>query len=370
MARVSDNVFPSGTQVGLNLDRIAELFRWDINAFNGLLKSDDRVEYDCESIWTQYGRDQLATFVQRAEQKREQQLGYHLGKKVVFQEQHSVPVNLNPHFLDKKHLIQVGYPNLNDIEAGYTISYTADPVELIITTSVSTSEIVVCYAGETVKINPTSITTVTPTYGAAYVSIKIPWARLIKPELNDNRTDHLLYEDTTNYVETVDVKRYWFDASEGAEWLWLKPCCVANSFTCCQNCEFQCQPACVRIVGDRAPRLSQIWLEPATFSGQTATVASWSFIGRPDLIRVTYQSGIATFDNEWETAKFGLALMPFSPCDCKAVTMYWEDAKTYVPGTMTPYGSTRGAIDAWVNDSQQRIGAGGKLGMRINPGWL
>jgi hypothetical protein len=375
MARVSDNVYPSGTQVGLTIDRVAELMRWNINAFNGLNYPEDpfKSEVECNSIWSQTNRDQLAIFIQEAEQRREQQLNYHLGKKVIFQEQTNVPANMNPFFLQKKHLTKVGYPTLDDIEAGYPLaaSYAAgtDPVEIVITTAVATSEIAVCYAGETVKINPTSITATTPTYGSRYVTIKIPWARLIKPALNDDRDDPLAYSDTDNYVLTVDVKRSWFDLSRGAEYLWLKPCCREVGFACTDNCEIQCQAACVRIAGDRASRLSQIWLEPATFSGQTPTVTSWAYSSWPDLIRVTYESGKVSMLNELASIKFGFALMPFSPCDCKAVTMYWQDAKTYVPGTLTPYGSTRGAIDAWVQDSQQRVGVGGMLGQRINWGW-
>lgn len=372
--RVSDDLFGVDVQQGMTGDRAQEIMRWDINGFNGLINKDTNQDLECNSVWTQKQRDWLSLYLQQAEQKREQQVGYHLGKKVVFDEQHQVPPHLNPYTLDKKHLLDVGYPTLDDLQLGEILTgdYAAglDPVEIVVTTDVSTDEIIVCYPGENVQIRPSSVKATTPTYGSRYVTIKIPWARLIKPELNDDREDHLQYSDTTNYLETVDVKRYWFDKSLGAQYVWLNGCCCENFTSCSCDCEPNCQTACTIKKGDRAPRLSEIWLQPATFDEQTATVTCFTYCPSPDLIQITYVSGKVTLLNELATIKFGFALSPFQPCDCSDVVMYWQDAKAYVPGVLTPYGSTRGAIDAWAEDSQQRIGAGGKLGRRINWAWL
>jgi hypothetical protein len=364
MARVSDNVLPSGTQVGLTLDRYQEIMRLPVDSFNGINNPDTRPDSFCSTIWTQTERDQLAMFITMAEEMREKELGWHLGYKAIYAEQHDYAVNDNPYILNKKHLVAVGIPTLADIQddADLTALYAAgsDPLELVIYTDIDPDEIVVCYPGEEVQIHPYSIVQTTGGYGGTYVTIKMPWARLVKPELNDDRDDPLEHDTITNYLETVDIKRYYRVADGAAQYVWLAPNCNVT------DCEGRYQDACVRILGPSAYRLSQIWLEPATFSSDTPTASrSFTYAQYPDFVTVTYVSGRKDMLNEMLTGRLTHAIMPFGPCDCRSEPMYWQRDQEPMPGVNTPYGSNRAAIDVWMADSRSKVGAGGKF-PRIN----
>lgn len=360
MARVSDNLFSDDAQFGLYLDRYQEIFRLPVESFNGINRPATRPDTVCSTIWTQTERDQLATFIQMAELKREQELGWFVGEKYVLAEQHNFAINGNPYLLNWKHLTVVGIPTLADIEdaADLTVFYAmgTDPVALVIYTDVDPDEIIVTYPGENVQIHPYSVKQTTGTYGGTFVTIKIPWARLVKPELNDDRDEPLDYTDTDNYLETVDIKRYYYANDGAAQYAWLKPQCDVT------DCGLRYQDACVRIAGPRAYRLSEIWLEPATYEDDVATASEcFTYAELPDLISVTYVSGKRDMLNEMYTGRLAHAIMPFGPCDCRAEAMYWQRDQEPVPGTYTPYGSNRAAVDVWMNDSRQKVGAGGKF---------
>ena len=355
MARVSEGILPSGTQLGLSLDRYAEIMLLDTCAFNGVLRP-PAPDYYCQCIWTQSMRDKLAMFIAEAEDMREAELGYHLGFKYIEAEKHDYGL---PAILDKKYLAGVGARAVEDIELGVALNLgdetdPNDPVVILVSTSVTNaSEICVMYPDEDVAIRPNSVI-----ISDGVATITIPRCRLVKPELNDDRDDHLNYYDNDNFLETVDVKRCWFDESRGAEFVWR-----LQDDKCYPDCTTICQPACPQVESHLDWKLSVVYLYPATYDAGSWTGATFSQCRPPDGVRVSYVSGKQSLRNEHLTARLAHSLMPHSPCvACEAVNMYWEaDRDKDRSGIITPYGTSTAAIECWMADSRARVGIGGKF---------
>jgi len=363
MARLADWVLPGGiwhpsnnpdgTQIGLSIDRYAELMGWGIVGFNGLNRPDDREDVECDGIWLQSSRDRLGMSLLRAEQMREDELQYHVGIKYVVDE---LATYRNPISLNKKHLKEIGVPTVADISTGVALNLGAetdpnDPVTLTVASTVSASEVRIYYPDEDYEITPTSITT-----DGATLTIKIPRSRLVKPSLNDDREDTLSYYENDNFLETVDVKRFYMEPDGGCQYFWRNPCDA-----CVTDCTIKYQDACSRIKTKRGYRLSTIHCEPACYSSGAWSTASWTYSDEPDGIQVSYSSGVEDLLTFTRTARLAHTLMPYCPCDCKAVSVIWEEDRDRVPQTWTPYGNRQGAVNAWMSDSRRRVGQGGKI---------
>lgn len=364
MARISDGILPGGiwhpvnntdgTQLGLTLDRYAELCGFEIVGFNCVNKPDTLESADCELVWKQSSLDRLAMAILRAEQMREQELGFYIGPKFTTDEL----VNWrNPVRLEHAHLIEIGVPTLADISIGAAIDLGAeaapnDPVTLTIASTVTPDEVRVYYPGEDVEITPSSVTS-----DGVTLTIRIPRARLVKPEYDVDRAEPVPYYENAYFLTTVDVERLYVEVDEATQYVWRKP--VPS---CPTDCSIKYQDACARIASERAYRLSTIYCEPATYSGGAWSTTGWSYSSAPDALKVTYKSGLSDLLNLTLTARLAHTLLPYSPCDCKAVSMTWEDDRTIIPGgVFTPYGNRQGAIEAWMRDSRNRIGQGGKF---------
>lgn len=372
MARISDNIFPLGpsvgpqpgayrSQLGLNLDRYQEIMGQfgglDMCAFNGINRRTDDHDNQCIDIVSQSQRDNLAKFLLQAEQKREEWLGYFLSPKWMVNEEQDVGAG-NPFMLDKAYLIQVGYPTMTLIEAGITVDYgtppftpsnePTDPVVLTVTTAVSTNEIVVTYPDETVPINYTSISS-----SGGVVTMRIPRCRLVKPEYNDDWDSPPSYYDTDVFLEAVDIYRSYADVALGAQVVWLAPGCGTA------DCTTVCQSACAVIAGTMAYELSIVHIGTATYANNAWTYARPTYCVRPLSVRFNYVSGKQDMSNEIYTVRLAHTLMPRPPCSCDIVKQRWTEDREKVDRVWTTYGRYAGAIDAWMNDKDARIGAGG-----------
>jgi len=357
MARVSDNVLPPLSQLGLYLDRYQELMGLDVCAFNGINRPSDPNDSSCKDIVTQSQRDDLAMYLMQAEEMREEELGYFLAPKWR-QEDQTVFMN-NPFVLDMKYLIEIGYPTWTLIEEDVAVSYgtppfivtvnePTDPVVLTVATSVSASEIVVTYPDELNEIHPTSVVV-----AGGIATITIPRCRLVKPAYDGNWDDPYSYYDTDPFLTTVDVYRVYADVSLGAQFLWFQ-------VPCDTDCEPNCQVACPLIAGKDAYTLSTVRLFPASYSSGTwSRTRCFTYSAKPDAARFNYRSGRRpSITNELRTIRLAHTLMPYSPCSCDLVRQRWESDREQTT-TYTPYGSTRGAIDTWLADSRAKVGQGG-----------
>jgi hypothetical protein len=353
MARITDGVIPEDFNLSVSIDRYQELMQLPINAFNGLNKPTEEPKLECSTIWKQSERDDLAMYLAHAEEMREIELGYHLAPKWVVDEEQDYSRTL---VLDKKHLISVGQEATSDIQLGVALSHGTDPnfndpVQIAVATTVTDkNEIKVYYPGETVAIRPSSIS-----ISGGTATIKIPRARLVDPDLLDDRDDHLYYDDNDNFITTVDVKRVYNDPSSVATIQWL------GTEYCTNQCTLFTQTACLVAAGNRSRRISKVHLTPATYGAGTWTVKSPTYCHMPVSVLVSYKSGKQnSIKTELLTARLAHTLMPNQPSSCPTVKLYWE-TDTKEQDTWTPYGNKAGAWNCWVVDHRDRVGVGGLL---------
>ena len=360
MARIGDNILPAGQIPALTLDRYQEIMRLPINAFNGLNNPDETPVYECSTIWKQGERDQLAMYISKAEEYREEELSYHLAPKYIVDEEHSYGV---PVILNRKHLITPGIVATSTIEAGVTLDHGVspnvnDPVVITVTTLVtSTDEIRVFYPGEDVEIHPSSVS-----ISGGVATIQIPRARLVDPDYNDNRDDPLDYYDNSFFLATVDVSRVYTDTGLGSAYIvWDSVgLVVAGALTYPSSTEYA-QPAVFQVLGHRARRISKVHVYPGN---STATAGSAFYYSiTPNVVRISYLSGrVSSLRTENETAKLSHVLAPAAPVTCPYVKQMWEEDRVEDPsGLVTPYGNQRGAVQAWISDSRAKVGHGGKF---------
>lgn len=365
MARISDGILPGNQTLALTIDRYQEIMRLPINAFNGLNNPDEVPVYECSTIWKQSERDNLAMFLAQSEEMRELELGYHIAPKYLEDEEHRYSV---PIILDRKYLVAVGVVATTDIQDGVVLALgieTApnDPVEFDVDITgkgvANSSEVCVYYPGESVKIYPSSIS-----ISGNTATIKIPRARLVKPALNDNRDNHLDYYENDNFLEAIDVKRYYTETSGGAYIVWGSPERMHAGHITYPDASETTQHANVQIMGNKAYKLGIVHCYPAT---ATLAGAYYQLCVQPRIIRISYLSGRqSSMKTEMETARLAHVLMPNMPCTCPYVQQYWIDDRTKDPsGLVTPYGNESGAVRAWLSDSRAKIGQGGTFpGMR------
>jgi len=371
MARVSENTFPlnpyAGTdpgifasQLGMSLDRYAEVMELDMCAFNGINKRGSRDKTTaCDWIMGQSARDKLAKFLLQAEQKREEWLVYHLGAKWTISEEH--PLDSNPFILKWKNLVQMGLPTLTMLEEGVAVvkrdvyDEIYDPVVFTIDTEYSLHEVVVTYPGEEVQIRPTKVTKTGNT-----VTIEIPRCRLVKPEYNDDWADPPTYDDDDVFLDTVDIHRLYADVTQAVQYEMVSvPCSTAGA------CATQCITGCATIDDFELAIVNAL---PATLQGSKWIVPSTDLCTcgyRLSGIKFNYLSGMVSMSNEIYTIRLAHTLMSSPPCACAHLKKLWEDDSEVLTNTWTTYGSKRGAVDTWMADRDKRKGGGGMFpGMR------
>lgn len=349
MSRVTEGLL-GDYELSLHPDRYQEIMQIPINAFNGLNDPLEMPKYQCATIWNQELRDMVAFWFSVAEQTRIYELNYHLSPKYIVGEEHDI---VFPVMLDRKHLIAMGTKATSDIELGVTITHRTeanaiiDPVVITMDdgTAYSESEVVVYYPGEDVAIRPSRIS-----ISGTVITIHIPRARLVKPELNDNRSDHLQYINDDNFLTEVDVKRVYTAPDGAATYVWYNTPITSTS-------TLQSMTAVPIIQGTRAYRISSVEVYA---NGCMNLAPNWC--GRqPTRLRMSYLSGkAANAVDEVLTVRLAHTLMPNKPSNCPVVDQFWDEDNTILEnGVVTPYGNTQGAMKAWIADSRAKVGIAG-----------
>jgi hypothetical protein len=348
MARISYNTLADDYQEGITLDRYQELMGLPLNAFNGLNNPDEINDYVCSTIWTQGHRDYLAKYLAASEEMREQELGFFIAPKYISNERH-VPKSST--ILNRKWFVKIGKKTDTLISSGVslvlsTIYGVYDPVVIIVPTTVTdASEILVTYPGEKIAIHPTYVS-----ISGGNVEIRIPRGRLVDPTLNDDREDHLDYFDDANFITSVDVYRRWYDPTYGIEIVSH----IENTFT-------ESIKAGFALVLDNRTAVVEVhqatWVAGVPSPDCAASCTDFKFM------RINYLSGRqSSIKVELETARLAHTLMPYSPCACEPVQLYWLDDCNSKDYDLTPYGNKSGAINAWIADSRSKIGFGTAIG--------
>lgn len=354
MAKYTDGLLGDVT-LGLSLDRYQEIMQLPIAAFNGLNWPEEDPKHECATIWTQANRDNLAMWIAAAEERRETELNYHLAPKWLEAEEHTYAYTI---LLDKKLLIQPGI--LVETLVGEDVALTLspggniqDPVEFTVDigSAANSSDVVVTYADDTIQLTPSSIT-----MNGNIATIKIPRSRLVKPELMDNRADHLYYSDDNNFITEVDVWHHTYTLDGAIQFVWS-----SAQVTCEDGCNEKTSLGCYTQHGNKANRISKIQVWPATYTDGVPSSSMFPYTCPPWMVRVSYLSGKQnSMNTQLLTARLAHTMMPNEPCSCPYVEQYWQTDRQETD-IYTGYGSMKGAVEAWTTDHRQRVGSGGML---------
>lgn len=341
-----NNILPEGVSLGVTLDRYQELMRLPVAAFNGLNKPDETPVYECSKIWKQSERDALALALSQAEEMREQELAYHISPKYDVIDNMEIA---NPALLPKKHLIKLGLQVVEDISLDVTIDYgtLSDLVTVVLPAGggVAKDEVKVYVADTDFQITPSSVYV-----SGGNIIIKILRSRLVKPELLDDRDDHMYYNDNNNFIEKIDVRRVYYDATNPGQYVWTETCSsvVNEAYQSMYAHVFDHRVALVRHY-------------PADYKPDFWVKQCWKEGRPPDYMRFYALSGRrSSVYTEMQTIRLAHTLMPNAPCSCPTVHQYWERDMADA-NIITPYGRTQGAVDAWAADSRAKVGQGGKF---------
>jgi hypothetical protein len=289
-------------------------------------------------------RDEVIRYLAEAQEEIEQQVNFYLCPTWVTDETHQMrcPVQTN-----WGKVIAGGVQATSTIRAGAVVNHTYDPAISgpIVTTLTSTAEIKVFYPGSDLEIEPKKML-----ISGGFLTIWIPRCRMVKPDLMDNPESGLDYNDTANFLATVDVKRVYNDPSTNATLVWPHQCsavCAAG------GCSEYTNTGCIYV---RMPEVGSVDVTPATYSA-----GAWSSLngvgccrGMPQFVRLNYYSGNQTLTRQMEDAIVRLAhsKMPDEFCGCEVWTRLWRRDRN-IPEILTrerlnnPFGLSDGSFIAF-----------------------
>lgn len=192
-----------------------------------------------------------------------------------------------------------------------------------------------------------------------------------------------------DFLEEVDVYRRYNDPQTQVTMMWEPPAgglCGTCGGSGCSSCSYSVQTGCLLLRGD--PRQSILAYHPAEWDEDELefTSTSWSVSRQPDIVRLYYYAGwrnksqryVSRMSPEWEriVAYYAASLLDRPPCDCsKGNWAYWRQDLTLITGDEdgrpvfrdpsgllgnsiqdNPFGSRRGAVNAWRHVSKMLRG--------------
>jgi hypothetical protein len=305
----------------LSLSDYANIIGYDECAFFGVAY-DGQIEYDCRMFWTEWQRLDVYRALVEAQQILETELRYPLcptwviGTPEEYGEQRYVDIQPsgNPLLTKWGFLIASGVRAEATLASGITVTYTVEPAQVgpFAATINDVAEVKVYYPGSDREIAP-----IRKTYSGGMLTIHIPRCRLVSvPNTID---EGVAYEDLSNFLTTVDVRRIYNDPSIGG--VMVTPhACVGD---CSLNgCVEYTQTACMYI---RDHRLGIVEIVPATYGGGGWTRNSsctYQYIEA----RLNYYCGLRNADVAMKNAivRLAHARMAAEPCGCEIVQRLWE----------------------------------------------
>ena len=346
---------PKQSLGGVPLARYANLLPISECAFWGVER--DRDFHEEYAVWTLRERRMIAKYLDEAQEKIEDELGFSLNARWFEDEMiYSCPL-----VAERGRIIEAGIEAWEIVEADATVDKTDDPHEVTVTTTVTDEdEIVVAYPAsldveDRVEINPSDID-----ISGGTATIYIPRCRTLKPEHVDNPTTGHDYETDTFFLDEVDVWRHYNDPSAHASLVW--PHRVSDSIYpfCTANCDEYTRTGCIYI---RNPEIGILDVLPANYDESDGWTACQNCYYKPERVHLYYKAGLNPITPSAESAIIRLAhtLMPRMPCGCEKFVLSWEEDNN-IPDVMTrervnnPFGIKDGAWAAWCYVVDMKIG--------------
>lgn len=344
----------------------ARFIQYDERPFFGLAY-DNMNKSGC-AIWMQYQRDMVQFYLAEAQREVENELGYFVSPQWVAESSEDAFYRDNQPLISRlvrarwKYVIEGGIKATTLLSSGETVDYSpggidTDPATIgpvALASQIDADEIHVYHPGTQIEIPPSSI--VVSTAAPWTVTIRIPWARLVKYTDQNNPESGWNYEDvaiTGPYEQTVDVYRVYNDPSTQA---------TLVKENCCPNgCVESTTTGCIKVLDKK---LGHLQVTPATYSS-----GAWS-ITCPTCsaythVRLNYRAGLESLDKRLVDVIMRLAnaKMPEAPCNCDMPKALWERDRAIpeitLPGMeRNPFGMTSGAWAAWKYVNQMAVVTG------------
>lgn len=381
------------TVTKLGLDRFAQIIGMNPLHFNGVNLSNGQF-VTCGSPIFQYSwqkadrmsREEISQAIANAERTIEDGLFYRLMPTYEEDERHPLDPRLwQPRFrTDWGYVLSGGRRAKAVIEAGAVITWgSADDIGYkrygtvtVSTTAQYADEVVVYYPGHMGDdewiIKPRGVTLV-----GSGATITLNRERCVLEETLESYRDAFTVEgtDDAQFLGTVDVGRVYLDPADPMAFLWSKGCLCG-----CNPCVHATQGGCLTVVDQRQ---GVVLTQPATYNVTTGlfTQAVFNPCTRPDAARLWYRGGslynpndytVMDPDIERAVAYLALSMLKRPICNCNVImdaTNYWgldlneitrESSFSQRPQRIgninNPFGSTRGALNAYRLVQQRTIG--------------
>jgi hypothetical protein len=345
----------------VKLARYAQVLGYSECQILGVNNPDD-TQYECRDIWVKWQRDMVLKYLAEAQLEIEQVVGYPLEARWIADDRRSYKQPVLSYW---KKVIEAGVKASTDISLGEAVSHVTDPAVVgpVATTVTEEDEIRVFYPsaqtdGE-VEVHPSDID-----ISGGNVTIYVPRCRMVLASLVDNEATGIDYTDTTNFLQTVDIKRKYNDPSTNAELIWPNSCGCGISG--CATCSETTQDACMQILDEEIGNWSVL---PAEYSGGSwSTSVTACCAGYPRYVKLNYKAGLESLTKQAEDAIIRLAntKMPEDPCGCETAQRLWREDRqrpdpTTVPRLNNPFGMSNGAWAAWKYAQAMKVFRAGVL---------
>ncbi len=345
----------------------SHMIGYDENAWFGVLR-DPVAGYACYEIIVKPERDMVARYLMEAQAEVEAELGFPVQPKWFEDERRPYAL---PVLSLWGYVISGGVEARDDILLDAAITHVADVggveqpsvTAAIVTTVTDESEIHVYYPASLdvegpVEIHPSDVDLDT---GAGTVTIAIPRCRLVHPDHVDNPDGGLDYDDTTLFLEEVDVIRVYNDLSTHATLVWPHKC---SGSTCGPSCCDYTQDGCIYVADADIGRLDVL---PGEYDdGWSRKAACCCSV--PEYVLLNYRAGMLVTTRQAQDAivRLAHAKSPSAPCGCERAKMVWSRDRE-MPDVFTrerlnnPFGLSNGAWTSWTFVKAMRLIRAGTL---------
>ncbi len=337
-----------GAQPLLTLDRYRILLNIPIWAYNGIDNPDETL-LGCDTIWTQWQREQLAISLRQSEHQLGNKLGFTLGLE--YQVDSYKPWT-NPMLLEYGHVVGGGIRGRTEVTPSAS-DFTIVTATITVAQSdfESSDEVVIVEDDTDLKIIPDKI----KTSGTDYI-ISISQAKLINWDNLETQSDPIDYNaafPAATWLKLADltVYREYRDESEQATIVYGPYCSCICGTAACQGTSYT---ACIYVIRNE---IGAVKVQMADYDADdetwTCTTPTSCGCYEGDRVEMKYLAGTTGIPGyEQAITRLAHSYMMLVPCGCALVDLFWERDRN-IPTVLTaerincPFGSADGAWFAW-----------------------